>query len=123
MEGVNMKNHIKVNGKLLQSNKHFSQLKQRQKDWIATELYKLYHDKMKERRTTRKLPANHRDEVISFLYEKIQQREIWIPYREVEKYTFSKIANIIKSFQKRHPELSAEIEAEHVRKKDKKSLI
>src|SRR5699024_11367594 len=76
MEGVNMKHHIKVNRKLLQSNKHFSQLKHRQKDWIATELYKLYHDKMKERRTTRKLPANHRDEVISFLYEKIQQRKI-----------------------------------------------
>src|SRR5690625_4483449 len=117
-----MKNHIKTNGKLLQSNKRFSQLKQSQKDWIATELYKLYHDKMKEKRTTRKLPANHRDKVISSLYEKIQQREIWIPYREVEKYTFSRIANIIKSFKKKHPELSTKIEAEHVRKKGKKPL-
>ncbi|WP_163529519.1 hypothetical protein [Halobacillus ihumii] len=29
-----MKNHIKVNGKLLQTNKRFSQLKERQKNWI-----------------------------------------------------------------------------------------
>lgn len=117
-----MKNHIKVNGKLLQKNKHFSQLKQSQKDWIATELYKLYHDKMKERRTTRKLPHNQLKEVISLLYNKIEEREIWIPYREVEKYTHSKTANIIKSFKKNYPELSTEIEIEHVKKKDKKSL-
>lgn len=114
-----MKNHIKVNGKLLQTNRRFSQLKQSQKEWIATELYKLYHDKMKERRTTRKLPGNHRDEVISSLYKKIEEREIWIPYHEVEKYTFSKITNIIKSFKKKYPELSTEIEVEYVRKKDR----
>src|SRR5690625_3113370 len=114
-----MKNHIKVNGKLLQTNKRFSQLKQSQKEWIATELFKLYHDKMKERRTTRKLPANHRDEVISSLYKKIEEREIWILYHELEKYTFSKITNIIKSFKKKYPELCTEIETEHVRKKDK----
>lgn len=116
---MDMKNHIKINGKLLQTNKRFSQLKQTQKEWIATELYKLYHDKMKERRTTRKLPAHHRDEVISSLYKKIEEREIWIPYREVEKYAFSKITNIIKSFKKKYTELSTKIEAEHVRKKDK----
>ncbi len=51
-----MKNHIKVNGKLLQTNKRFSQLKESQKNWIVPELYKLYHNKMKERRTTSKLP-------------------------------------------------------------------
>jgi len=117
-----MKSHTKVNGKLLQSNKHFSQLKQNQKDWLATELYKLYHDKMKERRTTGKLPHNQLGEVITLFYWKIEEREIWIPYHEVESYTFSKIANTIKSFKKKHPELSTEIGAEHVRKKDKKFL-
>ncbi len=53
-----MKNHIEVNGKLLQTNKRFSQLKESQKNWIVPELYKLYHNKMKERRTTRKLPPH-----------------------------------------------------------------
>src|SRR5699024_12663211 len=114
-----MKNHIKVNGKLLQTNKRFSQLKQSQKEWIATELYKLYHDKMKERCTTRKLPGNHRDEVISSLYKKFEEREIWILYHEVEKYKFSKITNIIKSFMKKYPELSTEIKIECVRKSDR----
>ena len=83
-----MKNHIKVNGKLPQTNKRFSQLKNSQKDWIATELYKLYHDKMIERRTTKKLSPDHRDAVISFLYEQIQNREIWIPYDEVKNSHF-----------------------------------
>jgi len=111
-----MKNHIKVNGKLLQTNKCFSQLKESQKNWIVPELFKLYHNKMKEIRTTRKLPPHHRDTVISSLYEQIQNREIWIPYDEVKKYTFSKTRKIVKSFRKQFPELSEEIEAEHVEK-------
>ena len=110
-----MKNHTKVNGKLLQTNKRFSQLKNSQKDWISTEIYKLYHNKMKERRTIRKLSPDHRDEVISSLYEQIQNREIWIPYHEVKKYVFSKTTKIVKSFKKQYPELSAEIEEMHVR--------
>jgi hypothetical protein len=111
-----MKNHIKVNGKLLQTNKRFSQLKNSQKDWITTELYKLYHDKMKEIGTTLKLPRNHRDIVISSLYEQIQNREIWIPYGEVKKYAFSKTTKIVKSFKKQFPKLSEEIGAEHANK-------
>ena len=106
-----MKNHIRVNGKLLQTNKCFSQLKNSQKEWIATELYKLYHDKMKERRTTIKLPPEHRDTVISALYDQIQKREIWIPYDEVKKYSFSKTTKIVKSFKKQFPKLSEEIGA------------
>lgn len=111
-----MKNHIKVNGKLLQTNKRFSQLKERQKNWIVPELYKLYHNKMMERRTTRKLPPHHRDTVISTLYEQIQDRDIWIPYGEVKKYAFRKTTKIVKSFEKQYPKLSAEIEAEHAKK-------
>ncbi|MBT2700959.1 hypothetical protein J7E79_27060 [Bacillus sp. ISL-40] len=108
-----MKNHIKVNGKLLQTNKRYSLLKNSQKEWIATELCNLYFDKMKERRTTRKLPPKYRDTVISSLYEEIQNKEIWIPYDEVEKYAFSKITKIVKSFKKQFPELCEEIEAEY----------
>jgi hypothetical protein len=113
-----MKNHIKVNGKILQTNKLFSQLKNSQKEWIATELYKLYHNKMKERRTTRKLPPNQRDIVTSSLYEQIQNRGIWIPYGEVKKYIFSKTTKIVKSFKKQFPDLSQEIEAEHAIKQN-----
>ena len=91
-------------------------MKNSQKDWIATELYKLYHDKMIEKRTTRKLSPDYRDAVISFLYEQIQNREIWIPYDEVKKYAFSKTTKIVKSFKKQFPKLSEEIEAEHAKK-------
>lgn len=111
-----MKNHIKVNGKLLQTNKRFSQLKESQRNWIVPELYNLYHNKMKEIRTTRKIPPHHRDTVISSLNEQIRDREIWIPYSEVKKYTFSKTAKMVKSFKKQFPELSKEIEAEHAKK-------
>ncbi len=111
-----MKKHIKVNGKLLQTNKRFSQLKNSQKDWISSELYKIYHEEMKERRTTRKLPPVYRDKVISTLYEQIQDREIWIPYGEVKKYVYSKTTKIVKSFKKKFSELSEEIEAEHTDK-------
>ncbi|WP_227940361.1 hypothetical protein [Alkalihalobacillus deserti] len=111
-----MKNQIKVNGRILQTNKRFSQLKNSQKEWIAAELYKLYHNKMKERRAISKLPPNQRDIVISSLYEQIQNREIWIPYGEVKKYVFSKTTKIVKSFKKQFPELSEEIETEHAMK-------
>ncbi|SFD60446.1 hypothetical protein [Bacillus sp. UNCCL81] len=108
-----MKNHIKVNGNFLQTNKRFTQLKSSQKEWIETELNKLYHDKMKERRTTRKLPPDQRDTVISSLYEQIQNRDIWVPYSEVKKYAFSKTTKLVKSFKKQFTKLSEEIEAEH----------
>jgi hypothetical protein len=112
-----LKNHIKVNGKLLQTNKRFSQLKNNQKDWISVELYKLYHNKMNERRTTRKLPPDHRDTVISSLYEQIQNKDIWIHYSEVEKYVYSKTTKIEKSFKKQFPEAYKEIEADYLKKK------
>ncbi|WP_408008490.1 transposase [Pseudalkalibacillus sp. A8] len=100
-----------MNRKILQTNKRFSQLKNSQKDCIATVFYNIYHNKMKERRTTRKLPPDQRDIVISSLYGQIQNREIWIPYDEVKKYVFSKTTKVVKSFKKQFPELSEEIEA------------
>jgi hypothetical protein len=111
-----LRNHIKVDGKLLQTNKRFSQLKNSQKEWIATELYKIYHNMMKESRTTRKLPPNLRDKVISTLYVQSQNRQIWIPYGEVKKYAFSETIKIVKSFSKQFPELCREIEAGYVKK-------
>jgi hypothetical protein len=76
---------------------------------VPTELYRLYHEKMIERHTTRKLAPNHRDAVISSLYDQIQSRDIWIPYDEIRKYTFSKTTKIVKSFKKHFPDLSEEI--------------
>ncbi|MEW4286042.1 hypothetical protein [Priestia koreensis] len=80
-----MKNHKVMNDQILQTNKRFSHLKGSQKERIATEFYRLYHEKMIERRTTRKLPPKQRETVIEALSEAIQGRDIWISYIEVGK--------------------------------------
>lgn len=94
-----MKNHIKVNGRTLQTNKRFSQLKQKQKEWIATVFREKYHSKMGELGVDTKLPREQRDRVIAEVYAEIEARDIWIPYRELEKYCFSKTTKVIKGFK------------------------
>lgn len=91
-------------------------MKESQKNWSVPDLYELYNNKMKEIRTTRKLPPNHRDKVISTLYEPIQNRDTWIPYGEVKKYTFSKTTKIVKSFNKQFPTSSEEMEDDRAKK-------
>lgn len=71
---------------------------------------------MKEIHTTRKLLPEHRDIVISSLYKQTQNKELWISSGEVEKYGFSKITKIVKSFKKQFPELSKKIEVDYLKK-------
>ncbi|MBJ7987327.1 transposase [Bacillus cereus] len=84
-----MKNHIKVNGKILQTNKKWSHLKQKQKEHISnwlrreyTQFVKIYH---------RKPRKYEHDEILHEVMNQIQEREIWIPYDEVKRYYLSKI--------------------------------
>jgi len=75
-----MKNHIKVNGELLQTNKKWSALKQSQRDWIYELTRKSHRAYIDERnRTPRK---RYKDIIIDAVYEKIKERGIWIPYDE-----------------------------------------
>jgi hypothetical protein len=104
-----LRDHINVNGKLLQTNKRFSQLKKSQKEWIATELRTLYHNQMSESGTTKKLSPDNFNTVISSLYEQIQNREIWIPHGELKKYANGKITKIVNSFKKDSGWFSEEI--------------
>ena len=61
-----MKNHIKVGGKLLQTNKKWHHLKRSQQEWI------------------KQICNEHSlDEV----WQMIQEREINIPYHEVKKHS------------------------------------
>ena len=84
-----MKNHMKIEGKLLQTNKKWSQLKQKQKEHISNELRNEYIQFV----TTyhRRPKKNEHDEIIHTVIIQIQEREIWIPYSEVKKYYASKI--------------------------------
>ncbi|MFA2811464.1 transposase [Bacillus mycoides] len=84
-----MKNHIKVNGKLLQTNKKWSHLRKKQKDHISNWLRREYIQFV---RTHHRKPRKYEhDEIIHEVMNQIQEREIWIPYGEVKKYYVSKI--------------------------------
>ncbi|MCD8082595.1 MAG: NUDIX domain-containing protein [Clostridiales bacterium] len=79
-----MKNHKKIDGKLLQTNKKYSQLKQKQKDKIAVWMYE---ETRKYYERTGKYPVEHHDdEVVDAVYERITEADIWVPYREVAKH-------------------------------------
>ncbi|MGG3523853.1 transposase [Bacillus pseudomycoides] len=84
-----MKNHIKVNGQIRQTNKKWSHLRQQQREHISNWLRWEY---------TKFVQVNHRrlkkyehDEILSEVMDRIEEREIWIPYGEVKRYYLSKI--------------------------------
>lgn len=76
-----MSKHIKVYGKLLQTNKSYNQLKQKQKDKIALWMYeetRAYHER------TGNFPTAKTDgEVAEAVYARIEAADIWIPYGEI----------------------------------------
>ena len=90
------KNHQMVNGKLLQTNKQWSALKQKQKEWI-TETAKQAHSKAVQE-NGKPVSKNEKREIIDAVYEQIEAREIWIPYGEVIKH----IAPLIDRWNRRY---------------------
>ncbi len=85
---MSRKNHQIVNGRLLQTDKRFSQLKQTQKEKINEWLYQEYAAMY---RKIGKIPdARHNDKILFAVMEKIDGAQIWIPLGEVEKYFFSR---------------------------------
>ena len=92
-----MKNHQIVNGKLLQMNKKFDQLKEHQRVKIAEWLYEAY----KELRVEQNRVPNGEDDakIIGAVMKKISDAEIWIPEREVVMYYEEKKARFLKRFE------------------------
>lgn len=78
-----MKNHISINGKLLQTNKKFSQLKDSQKKKISEWLYEAYVSFAKEDGT---LLKRDKESVYAVVKQQIEEANIWIPFVEVIKY-------------------------------------
>lgn len=75
--------HIKVNGQLLNSDKNWSHLKSKQKDWIFQRLREEYISFLKrEQKHPNKLEC---DELVRNVYISIEEAGIWIPYNEVKK--------------------------------------
>lgn len=95
---MSRKNHKWVGGKLLQTDKKFSQLKETQKEkinnWLYDE-YKRIYDQVD------KPPDSRRnDEILNAVYEKIEESEIWIPYGEVRQYFYSRKNALCKRYEK-----------------------
>ena len=93
-----MKNHIKVNGKLLQTNKKFSHLKLKQKEFIHELMYEEYKKYYEENGKTPMKEA--KSELLEKIYTRIEERDIWIPFREVEKHFNTRIPKLKKRLDK-----------------------
>lgn len=93
-----MKNHKMVDGKLLQTNKKYSHLKQKQKEKIYQWMYEAYVECYKEKG---KFPDTKDDVKILFsVMSKIDDAEIWIPENEVRKHYNSVRSNLRKRLNK-----------------------
>ena len=93
-----LKNHIRVNGRLLQTNKKFSALKLRQKEWIASLLRSKTISLILEHQ--RQLKRPERERILQETLIAIEQKGIWIPDCEVRRYYDSKVQRYYKSFYK-----------------------
>lgn len=72
-----MSKHIKVDWKLLQVNKSYSQLKNKQKMKIADWMYEAYKKQMSE--------GISNEEAVWYVREKIDEAQIWVPNFNIEK--------------------------------------
>lgn len=82
-----MKNHVWVDGQLRQTNKQFSDLKQKQKEqipqWMKEETEAFY-------RLHQRYPVGRQSEdVVDNVYASIERAGIWIPYGEVYQHYIS----------------------------------
>lgn len=93
-----MKNHITVNGKLLQTNKKFTQLKSSQKEKINLWLYEEYGKLWKE--NGREPGKPQKEIIIGNVYDKIEDAGIWLPLGELYKYYESHISKFRKRYEK-----------------------
>ena len=93
-----MKNHEWVDGKLLQTNKKYSHLKQKQKERIYQWMYDAYKSVYKK---SGKYPDDKEDDqIVSAVMDRIEEAEIWIPAGEVKKHFRSIKRNLHKRLAK-----------------------
>ena len=79
-----MKNHEWIDGKILQTNKKYSHLKQKQKDKIYEWMYAAFKDVFQQ---NGRFPGQKQDEIIlDKVMDNIRAAEIWIPEYEAEKH-------------------------------------
>ena len=72
-----MSKHMMVDGQLLQMNKTYSQLKNKQKEKISGWMYEAYKKQVNEKLTD--------EEALQYVFDKIDKAKIWIPDYEIEE--------------------------------------
>lgn len=81
---MSRKNHKRIDGQLLQSDKKYSNLKMKQKEninlWIGQEIRSYYKENGKMPRREQEFQI-----VLDKLYDRIENADIWIPYGEIHK--------------------------------------
>ena len=111
-----MKNHEWVDGRLLQTNKKYSHLKQKQKERIYQWMYDAYRATYMK---SGKYPDDkENDQIVSAVMERIAEAEIWIPSGEIKKHFRSIKRNLHKRLAKelrQDPEYKIHIQALDVR--------
>lgn len=95
---MSRKNHEWVNGRLLQTDKSFSALKERQKtkihEWFKEETLRFYQE-------NHRMPMKkYASVVVDAVYRRIEDAEIWIPYGEVYRAYQKKKTRIINGILK-----------------------
>lgn len=78
---MSRKNHEMIDGKLLQTDKKYSQLKLKQKEKIADWMFQATRDYYTKKYVFPN--EKHLEGMVNSVYEKIVAAEIWIPYGEV----------------------------------------
>lgn len=99
---MSRKNHEVINGRLQQTDKRFSQLKERQKEKITQWLYEEYAAVFE--RVGLPPDKRHNGAIVSAVYAKIEEAGIWIPYGEVMRHYLSRKNAFRKRYLKASPE-------------------
>ena len=93
-----MKNHIFAEGKLLQTNKKFSHLKDSQKEKINGWLYEEYSSLWKE--CGKEPGQSQKETIVGNVYAKTKEAEIWLPLHELYAYYEAHINKFKKRYEK-----------------------
>ena len=95
---MSRKNHVMTDRGLLQTDKKFSALKERQKTKIAEWMYEAYRKCYLE---SGRIPQKGKEgEVLSYVFQQIDDAGIWIPDGEIYQYYRSRKTKLLKRLKK-----------------------
>lgn len=77
------KNHIRVNGRLLQTNKKYSHLKMKQKEWLALTIREKCIAILESKK--KRLTKADKEEILFSVSSEINERGMWLPPHEIKR--------------------------------------